>query len=131
MLAYLGGLSAVKIALWCYLIWYLNVLTLYFETTPRLWFTALGIALIVGTANNLNALTGRRAGEHTDPWMAFRFFLAPFCVASFAAMVKDHGFVLIFPPSPAENLRGLGACALFLALVWLAHRHKSRRKEKT
>lgn len=125
MLAYLGGLSPVKIALWCYLIWYLNVLTLYFEPNPRLWFTALGIALIVGTANNLNALTVARANVRYDPWPAFRFFLAPFCVASFAAMVKDHSFVLVFPPTAGENLRGLGACLLFLILVWLARRRKT------
>lgn len=127
MLAYLGGLSPVKIALWCYLIWYLNVLTLYVEANPHLWLTALGIALIVGTANNLNALTVQRANVRYDPWPAFRFYLAPFCVASFAAMVKDRGFVLIFPPTLVENLRGLGACLFFLALVGLARRRINSR----
>ena len=85
MLAYLAGLSPVKTALWCYLIWYLNVLTLYFDPSPQTWLTALGIAVIVGTANNLNAISGRQSGQRFDPRMGLRFFLAPFCVASFAA----------------------------------------------
>lgn len=122
MLAYLAGLSPVKVALWCYLIWYLNVLHLYFVADIRLWLTSLGISLIVGTANNLNALSSRETGQSFDRWMAFRFFLAPFCVASFAAMVKDHGFVLVFPPTLLENARGLAACLFFAALVIGARR---------
>ncbi|CAM2005324.1 hypothetical protein [Acanthopleuribacter pedis] len=122
MLAYLAGLSPVKTALWCYLIWYLNVLSLYFDPSPQTWITALGIAAIVGTANNLNALSGRQNGQGFDPWMGLRFFLAPFCVASFAAMVKGRGFILVFPPTLAENLRGLIGCLLFVALALAARR---------
>ncbi len=38
----------------------------------------------------------------------------PFCVSSFAALVKDVGYVLIFPPSLRENAIGGGFIALFL-----------------
>ena len=41
----------------------------------------------------------------------------PFCVSSFAALVKDEGFVLIFPPSLEQNLIGITAIAAFLLLV--------------
>ena len=53
-----------------------------------------------------------------DRWQIFRLFLMPFCVSSFAALVKDAGFLLVFPPEPAGELdwhrlnrRVCGACA--------------------
>jgi hypothetical protein len=41
----------------------------------------------------------------------------PFCVSSFAALVKDAGYLLIFPPSLRENAIGLGAILAFLGIV--------------
>jgi hypothetical protein len=41
----------------------------------------------------------------------------PFCVSSFAALVKDAGYILVFPPTPHENLVGLGLIIVFIALV--------------
>ena len=52
----------------------------------------------------------------------FRLFLMPFCVSSFAALVKDAGYVLIFPPSLRENGIGLGAIAVFLVAIALLRR---------
>jgi hypothetical protein len=49
----------------------------------------------------------------------FRLYLMPFCVSSFAALVKDAGYVLVFPPSLRENLVGLGLMAAFVVLVRL------------
>ena len=43
----------------------------------------------------------------------------PFCVSSFAALVKDAGYVLVFPPSLGENLVGLGLIAAFVVVVRL------------
>jgi hypothetical protein len=41
----------------------------------------------------------------------------PFCVSSFSALVKDAGYIVVFPPNWKENLIGCGAILLFLALV--------------
>jgi hypothetical protein len=46
-----------------------------------------------------------------------RLFLMPFCVSSFAAIVKDVGYILIFPPTLTENAIGAGAIALFLLAI--------------
>ena len=52
-----------------------------------------------------------------DRWQIFRLYLMPFCVSSFAALVKDAGYVLVFPPSLRENLLGLALIAAFILLV--------------
>ena len=50
-------------------------------------------------------------------FLLFRLFLMPFCVSSFAALVKGRGFVLIFSPQLPENLAALALCAIFCAFV--------------
>jgi len=46
--------------------------------------------------------------------------LKPFCVSSFAALVKDKGYILVFPPSWTLNAVGLGLIGLFvLVTAWL------------
>ena len=52
-----------------------------------------------------------------DRWTTLRLFLMPFCVSSFAALVKDKGFVLIFSPRPGEILTAVALCALLCAVV--------------
>jgi hypothetical protein len=42
----------------------------------------------------------------------------PFCVSSFAALVKESGYILVFPPTVHENLAGILAIVLFLLLVF-------------
>jgi len=37
----------------------------------------------------------------------------PFCVSSFSALVKGHGFILIFSPRPGEDLLASALCAGF------------------
>jgi hypothetical protein len=49
----------------------------------------------------------------------------PFCVSSFAALVKDEGFVLVFSPHPGEIALALGLCAAFCALVRVLRRSAS------
>jgi hypothetical protein len=88
-LHYLAGLTPARTALWCYLLWYLVVLVRYFDPSLRLWLTSLGLSAIIGLALLLNA--GRPLGR----WQTFRFFLMPFGVSSFAALVKGRGFVLV------------------------------------
>jgi hypothetical protein len=109
---YLAQLTSIKRILWCYLLWYLVILVQYFDADLRMWLTSLGISLIVGTANNLNAFASLNKGKR-DPWMIMRFFMAPFCVASFSGMVKGKGFILIFPPSIMETALLLAPCLLF------------------
>jgi len=115
-LRYLAGLTPARTALWCYLLWYLVVLVRYFDGNPRLWLTSLGLSAIVGVALLLNA------GWPLGRWQVFRFFLMPFCVSSFAALVKGRGFVLVFSPRWGEVAAGLGACLLFVGTVALAGR---------
>ena len=113
---YLANLRAGKTALWCYLIWYC-VMTLYhFDARPALWINSLGISLVIGTGLVLSVLPPAGIGA-MEKWAVARLFMIPFCVSSFAALIKDQGFVVVFSPSLRENLVALGACALFVTAV--------------
>jgi len=121
LIRYLANLSTGRLILWCYLIWYGVVLARYFDPNPRLWLTSLGLSGIIGIALFISTTAG------TNPvklqfWPAFRLFLMPFCVSSFAALVKGHGFVLIFSPKPAEVLIALALCLVLCGMVALAKR---------
>ena len=111
MLRYFAGLNGARQTLWCYLIWYLVVLVRYFDPRPALWLTSLGLSGIIGLALYLST-AGTSATTRLDRWQVFRLFLMPLCVSSFAALVKDRGFLLIFSPRWQDN--ALGA-ALILA----------------
>jgi hypothetical protein len=50
----------------------------------------------------------------------------PFCVSSFAALVKGKGFVLVFSPKLGENLAALGLCAGLALVVNLLKRSSTR-----
>ena len=121
---YLAGLNAARIVLWCYLIWYLVVLVRYFDSSLRLWLTSLGLSLIIGVALFLSTASAGPAKLRLDRWQVFRLFLMPFCVSSFAALVKGRGFILVFSPRIEEIGLAAALCALFCAVVAVA---KSRR----
>jgi hypothetical protein len=121
---YLPGLSVGMLILWCYFIWYLVVLVRYFDPRPRLWLTSLGLSLIIGTALLINTTASGRRRVTLEPWPTFRLFLTPFCVSSFAALVKDRQFVMIFSPRWDENLTALGLCAALCAAVMVLKRPK-------
>ena len=116
LVRYLANLNKARLILWCYFIWYAVVLVRYFDPNPRLWLTSLGIALIVGVALYIST-AGVSKNIKLDCWQTFRLFLMPFCVSSFAALVKGRNFVLIFSPNPKEILAALGLCALLCAIV--------------
>jgi hypothetical protein len=118
---YLQNLNRGRLILWCYLIWYLVVLVRYFDSSPRLWLTSVGLSIIIGIALYLSATAGA-TNVRLDRWTVFRLFLMPFCVSSFAALVKGKGFILIFSPQLQENLLAVGLCALFCAIVWAIKR---------
>jgi hypothetical protein len=109
---YFANLSAGRVVLWCYFIWYLFFAARYFDSSRNLWLTSLGIALIVGLALMISTESTRLLS-----WPTFRLFAMPFCVSSFSALVKGKGFVLIFSPRMQENYIALGLCAAFCAFV--------------
>ncbi len=119
LLRYLRHLTTGRIILWCYAIWYVVNVVQHFDPQPRLWLTSLGLSFIIGIALILSTRSGTRGTTQLDGWQTFRLFLMPFCVSSFAALVKQAGYILIFPPSWRENLIGLGAIAAFLLLLAL------------
>lgn len=124
VLRYFAQISTGRIVLWCYAVWYAVIVALHFDPRPRLWLTSLGLSAIIGLALILSTRpTGGRRIK-ADHWQTFRLFLMPFCVSSFAALVKDAGFVLIFPPTLHGNLIGLAAIAAFLLMVAFLRRLK-------
>lgn len=114
MLRYLAELRPVQKALWCYLVWYLFVLVRYFDPNPGLWGSSLGISAIVGSALYLSTARAGRVPVRLERWQIARLYLMPFCVSSFAALIKGRGFILVFHPSISDNLLAASACALFI-----------------
>lgn len=116
---YFAGLSSARVILWCYAIWYLVNVWHHFDPRPRIWLTSVGLSAIIGFALLLSTAGGKSGKVKLDRWQVFRLFLMPFCVSSFAALVKDAGYILIFPPSWKQNLIGAAAICAFLAFVGL------------
>ena len=114
LLRYFARLTTGRVVLWCYTIWYVVNVVQHFDPHLRLWLTSLGLSGIVGAALILSTRASSTGTTRLDGWQTFRLFLMPFCVSSFAALVKDEGYLLIFPPSLRENLIGLAAIAAFL-----------------
>lgn len=119
LLRYFGTLTAGRVILWCYAIWWIVNVTLRFDPRPGLWATSLGLSAIIGFALVISTRSSSKGTMSLDRWQTFRLFLMPFCVSSFAALVKDAGYLLIFPPSLRENAIGLGAILAFLTVVLL------------
>jgi hypothetical protein len=115
VLGYFGGLRASQRVLWCYLVWYLSVLVRCFDASARLWLSSLGISAIVGTALYLSVARAGATRVRLDRWQIARLYLMPFCVSSFAALIKGRGFFLVFYPSLRDNVTAAAACALFVA----------------
>jgi len=122
---YFANLTAGRIVLWCFLIWYLATVIHHFDPAPAIWLNALGISAIIGIALYLSVHEpGVRVPGKPPPdrWTTLRLFLMPFCVSSFSSLIKGKGFVLVFPPNPHEIAVSLAACALFIAAVFAIRR---------
>lgn len=119
---YLADLSAPRFVLWCYLIWWLFTAGHYFDPSPPLWISSVGLSCIIGTALYLSTAHAGNTKTALNRWQIFRLFLMPFCVSSFAALIKDRGFVLVFHPTLRANLEGVSYCAAFGLLVAIAKR---------
>lgn len=117
LIRYLANLSAARLILWCYFIWYAVVFIHYFDPNPRLWLTSLGLSAIIGFALYLSTAATAKSRMNFDRWQIFRLFLMPFCVSSFAALVKGKNFILIFSSDIREVMLALGLCAVFCAVV--------------
>jgi len=127
LIRYLANLSTGRLILWCYFIWYGVVLARYFDPSLRLWLTSLGLSLIIGFALYISTAASGAGQVKLGRWQVFRLFLMPFCVSSFSALVKGHGFVLVFSPRPGEALLALGLCVALCAVVALIKRRVQPR----
>lgn len=124
LIRYLANLSTGRLILWCYFIWYLVVLVRYFDPNYRLWLTSLGLSVIIGLALFISTTAGSNK-VRLDRWQTFRLFLMPFCVSSFAALVKGQGFVLIFSSKLMEVLTAVGLCAFLCGVVAILKRRNT------
>lgn len=102
-MTYLLRLSPARVLLWSYLIWYLVVLARYFDSAPSLWINSLGISVVIGSALYVSTVHSGSRQTRLDRWQVFRLYLMPFCVSSFAALIKDRHFVFIFHPTLRDN----------------------------
>lgn len=117
---YFAKLPASKLVLWCYLAWYGVMVIFYFDPSPVVWLTALGMSALIGIAL---IFATKVPGQPMDRWTKFRLFLFPFCVSSYSALIKGKGFFLIFPTETRPLLGGVVACAgvvIFQRLCQLA-----------
>jgi hypothetical protein len=113
MISYFARLNLSRLILWCYLAWYVAIVGWYFDPSPMLWISSLGISVVIGIALNLAT---HQPEQSRDRWVVFRLFLIPFCVSSYSALIKGRGFVLVFPPDRRALLTGVAACAGVLAM---------------
>jgi hypothetical protein len=125
-LHYLAGLTLPRLVLWCYLIWWSFVFVRYFDPSVQLWLSSLGISGIIGTGLYLSTAYGGRARTRLEPWQIARLYMMPFCVSSFAALIKGHGFILVFAPAWSANATAGAACAAFVSLARLSRRVHDR-----
>jgi hypothetical protein len=128
LMRYLAGLNAARTILWCYLIWYLTAVSLYFDPSPSLWLTSIGISAIVGCALWLSSVHSPTGRIKIGRWQLFRLFMAPFGVSSFSALIKGKGFLLVVFPTLRENAIALGGCGAFAAAAQLARRFSGPRR---
>jgi hypothetical protein len=120
---YLAELTTPRVVLWCYLIWWAFVAVRYFDPSLRLWLSSLGISAIIGTGLYLSTVHGGRTRTRLERWQVARLYLMPFCVSSFAALIKGQGFLLVFYPTLADNASAALGCLGFIAACTLARRY--------
>jgi hypothetical protein len=114
LMKYFRDIKLNKLILWCYLIWYLVIITFYFDPTPKIWINAIGISVVIGTALILSVSA---SDSKVDYWQTFRLYLMPFCVSSFSSLIKDQGFIVIISPKPQETILAILSCVIFLLII--------------
>ena len=128
MYGYLCRLSFGRTVLWCYLIWYSIAIVLYFDSSPALWLTSLGIGLLMGFGMLFSSTGFPSRPIGLGRWQVFRFFFMPFCASSFAGTAKGHGFWIIAFPKAGETLAASLACGIFCLCVIGAKQLDDRMK---
>lgn len=126
MIDYLSRLSLGRAVLWCYFIWYGLAVAWYFDPAPALWLTSTGIGCMMGLGLLFSTTGFPFKPTNLGRWQVFRFFFMPFCVSSFSAIVKGHGFTFIIFPRPMQTVIAVVACAAFCALVIVLQRRMKR-----
>ena len=116
VIRYFKNISNGKLVLWCYLIWYGVTLYYYFDSSLGIWLNSIGISIVIGIALMLSVTNSN--SQQKDDWRTFRLFMMPFCVSSFSSLIKGQGFILIVPPKSIEQITSVGACIIFLILVF-------------
>jgi hypothetical protein len=116
LIQYLYEIKLGKIILWCYFIWYITIVYFYFDSSPKIWINSIGISAVIGTGLMLSVSSGK--DSVSDRWQTFRLYLMPFCVSSFSALIKEHGFIVFVSPKIAETTLAALYCSLFLAVVY-------------
>ena len=109
LLRYLANLTTGRLILWCYLVWYFVVLVRYFDPTPRLWLTSLGLSAIIGYALYLSTTASRAGGAKLDFWTLARLFMMPFCVT---ATSRSARWPWMATSSPRRSRRALYTCPI-------------------
>ncbi|HHJ35316.1 MAG TPA: hypothetical protein ENJ87_06090 [Gammaproteobacteria bacterium] len=120
MISYFRNLSTAQYLLWGYLIWYLTISVIYFDSDAKIWISALGISAIVGFAFVLSTTCWPINIKALDRWQTLRLFLIPFCVSSYSSLIKGKGFMLIFPPDIKTNGTAILAIVIFVGLIQLS-----------
>lgn len=120
IIRYFKNIPIGKIVLWCYLIWYIVTVCYYFDSSLGIWLNSVGLSVVIGIALMLSVSNSNI--QKKDHWQTFRLFMMPFCVSSFASLIKDQGFILILPPKPNEQISSIGACIIFLLFVYCVKR---------
>lgn len=120
VLNYFATVANGKLVLWCYLIWWGSTVFHHFDPAPGLWLNSLGISVVIGVALILS-VGGLSSAAH-NKWQTFRLFAMPFCVSSFAALIKDKQFIFIFPPSLTEIATTASFCLVFVCAVLVLRR---------
>ena len=112
LIRYLYNLKLSKAILWCYLIWYLVTVYFHFDPSLKIWINSIGISAVIGTALILSV-----SAQGRDFWQVFRLYLMPFCVSSFAALIKEENFFVVVSPRIEETIVAIALCAVFLSTI--------------
>jgi hypothetical protein len=117
LIKYIYEIKLDKVILWCYFIWYITVVYFYFDSSPKLWINSIGISVVIGTGLILSVSSEKvRVKDH---WQTFRLYLMPFCVSSFSALIKEHGFIVFVSPKITDTLVSVVSCVVFLLTVFV------------
>jgi hypothetical protein len=116
VLRYLKKLCPAQYLLWSYFIWYITISIFYFDSNPEIWLSAFGISIIVGIALVLSANCWPLDFKKLDYKQTLRLFIIPFCVSSYASLIKGKAFIFIFPADLKTSGLALFAITVFVGL---------------